>query len=59
MPEQWLTVQDAAEQEGCTQRAVYGQIAAGRLVAYRIPARGIRIKQSDLDEFLTPKLLVK
>ena len=44
-----LSVAEAADYHGCSERAIRRAIAVGRLRAYRVGVRMIRIDARDLD----------
>jgi excisionase family DNA binding protein len=44
-----LSVAEAADYHGCSERTIRRAIAAGRLRAYRVGVRMIRIDPRDLD----------
>lgn len=53
--QKYLTLHDAAEEYGVSQRTIRRRIADGSLPAYRMTgSRLIRIKAADLDRLLTP-----
>ena len=49
-----LTIETAAEMLAVHPRTIRRYIAAGDLPAYRIGARHIRVRTSDVDALLTP-----
>lgn len=51
---QKVTLNDAAERTGLCVRTIRRYIAAGRLRAYRIGPRAIRIDTDDIDALLRP-----
>lgn len=51
---QWLTLAEAAEYLGVTDRTLRRKIASGDLPASRLGARLLRINQADLDALLRP-----
>lgn len=50
----YLNMRGAAEYLGLDQRTLRNYIAAGRLNAYRLGPRHVRIKIADLDALLQP-----
>lgn len=50
----WLTKREAAAWTRCDERTINRYIAAGKLPAYRLGNRSIRIKREDLEALLTP-----
>jgi excisionase family DNA binding protein len=50
----WLTINQAADDVQVTIRTIYRWIADGRLRAYRIGPRVVRIKASDLARAAKP-----
>jgi len=50
----YLTVAQVAESVGVTERAVRGWIAEGRLRAFRVAGRIVRVKASDVAELFEP-----
>jgi excisionase family DNA binding protein len=53
----WLGTKEAAERLGVTLRTLYRFIDEGSLSAYRF-GRVIRVKESDLDEFIERSRIV-
>lgn len=49
-----VSIAQAAEELGLTEKTVRRYIAAGRLPAYRVGPRNVRIKTSDLESLLVP-----
>jgi excisionase family DNA binding protein len=49
-----LSVAEAADYHGCSERTIRRAIADGRLRAYRVGARMIRIDPRDLDRLARP-----
>jgi excisionase family DNA binding protein len=49
-----LSVAEAADYHGCSQKTIRRAIADGRLRAYRVGPRMIRIDPRDLDRFARP-----
>ncbi|MGP5251486.1 helix-turn-helix domain-containing protein [Brachybacterium alimentarium] len=49
-----LSIAEAAEQLGLTEKTIRRYIAAGKLPAYRVGSRTVRIKSSDLERLLKP-----
>jgi excisionase family DNA binding protein len=49
----WVSIRDAAEQRRVHRNTIRNAIKSGKLPAYRLGARIIRIKQSDLDALFT------
>lgn len=54
MSDQLITVKTAATKTGYTDRTIRSWISDGRIPAYRVGPRGIRIKESDLDDLMRP-----
>lgn len=52
MPDEFLTVADVAELLKVTEQSVNNWIYRGELPGVRVGSRRVRIRQSDLDEFL-------
>lgn len=50
----WVSQAEAAEYLGITDRTLRRMIAAGRLPAYRLGPRLMRIDQADLDALMRP-----
>ena len=50
-PTHWLGTTEAAERLGVVPRTLYRMINEGQIPAYKM-GRVIRVKESDLDEFL-------
>jgi excisionase family DNA binding protein len=48
----WLTVTQTAEELGISRRRVYVLIAEGKLSAYRLFGRGMRVLVEDLRDFI-------
>jgi excisionase family DNA binding protein len=53
-PERKLSVAESALYYGCNERTIRRAIAAGRLRAYRVGPRMIRIDPADLDRMARP-----
>lgn len=51
--EKLLKVADVADRLGVTVRTVYGWIAAGRLPVTRLSRRATRVRERDLNRFVT------
>jgi len=50
----FCNVKEAAAKSGMSEATIYRWISDGRLPAYRMGLRQIRIKKDDLDALLTP-----
>lgn len=51
---QWLSMPEAGARIGVKARTIRAWIADGRLPAYRVGGRAVRIKASDVDALVTP-----
>lgn len=49
-----VSLADAADRLGCSPRTIRRWIAEGRLTAYRLGSRAIRIDLEQIDALLTP-----
>lgn len=49
----WLSLTEAAEELGVTDRTLRRKIASGDLPAYRMGPRLVRVKRADLEALLT------
>jgi excisionase family DNA binding protein len=49
-----LSIGDAAEYLGVTTRTIQQMVADGRLRAYRLGPRVVRLRRDDIDAALTP-----
>ena len=49
-----MTVQQCAEYLGVTPKTIFTMIADGRLKAYKLGARVLRLRRSEVDAALTP-----
>jgi excisionase family DNA binding protein len=54
MPKHYISLDAAAEQIGVSKRTIRRLVADGRLPAYRVGSRVVRIDSADLDALLTP-----
>lgn len=54
MPPKLISIADAADRLSCGTRTIRGWIAEGRLTAYRVGPRLIRIDVAELDRLLRP-----
>lgn len=54
MPNNMMTLPEAADYLGATVRGLRHWISTGQLPAYRLGARAIRVKREDLDAMLQP-----
>lgn len=50
----WLTLQEAADRLGITERSVRNFIARGDLPGYRLSTRSVRVDANDVDALLRP-----
>jgi excisionase family DNA binding protein len=49
-----MTINDVANYLGVTPRTVRHMVADGRLIAYKLGARVVRFRRSDIDKALVP-----
>lgn len=49
-----MTVRDAADLTGRSQKTIRRWLAADLLTTYRVSPRGVRVKRSELERLLTP-----
>jgi excisionase family DNA binding protein len=50
----YMSISDAAEYLGVTTRTVHQMIADGRLTAYRLGARVVRLRRDEIDAAMVP-----
>ncbi|MBA2770274.1 MAG: helix-turn-helix domain-containing protein [Sporichthyaceae bacterium] len=53
-PIQWVSLDDAADRAGVHKRTIRRYISSGRLAAFRMGPRLVRIDAAELDAFLQP-----
>lgn len=53
-PPAWLLVHEVAAELRMTRRGVEKMIAEGRLPAYRVGKRALRVRRSDVDALMVP-----
>lgn len=47
-----ITIREAADFYGCSERSVRRYIAAGKLAAFRVGPRNIRVRSDDVEALL-------
>ncbi|WP_085190670.1 helix-turn-helix domain-containing protein [Mycobacterium sp. IEC1808] len=50
----YLSINDAAEYLGVTTRTIHQMVADGRLTAYRLGARVVRLRRDEIDAAMQP-----
>lgn len=50
----YVPISDAAAYLGCTDKTIRRLISAGKLAAFRLGKRAIRVDRADLDELMRP-----
>jgi excisionase family DNA binding protein len=53
-PASYMSLKDAATRYGVSERTIRRRIAEGKLPAYRVGPRSIRVAAADLDALATP-----